>query len=295
MYVSAKELHREFNPANSSMRHAILWGSRQRRPGLRTVAKRLRQIKQAILDREYDAEIGDDYTSVTKWLRPWDVVPKLKNFWPEADDFGVGVEIEYGFSSEEDAQWIANKVQHWKYITLDYEGGDFPIEATFPPVAYSKLSSRSQAMRYCKLLTQESSRVEEHYPCDNVGTHINVSKGSSDMPMRSVAYRLESLRVTLYNLGSAELYKYFGRNPYGCGYARETSGGRYFIEWKLFNSTTSADTLKRYINIAVALTDLVYSSRDLTRENVRIALEYGYNRDKFGKWNSLYTDTTTSA
>ena len=295
MYVSAKELHREFDPRNSNMRRAILWVDRTRRPGLYTVAKRLRKIKQAILDRECAAEIGDDCTSVTKWLRPWDVVPKLKNFWPEADDFGVGVEIEYGFRSEEDEQWIANKVQHWKYITLDYEGGEYPIEATFPPVAYSKLSSRSQAMRYCKLLTQESSRVEEHVPRDHVGTHINVSKGSSDMPMRSVASRLEILRVTLLNLDSAELYKYFGRDPYGYGYARETSGGRCFIEWKLFNSTTSAATLKRYINIAVALTDLVYSSRDLTRENVMIALEYGYNRGKFGKWNSLYAPTTTSA
>ena len=104
MYVSAKELHREFDPGNANMRHAILWRDRTRRPGLSTVAKRLRKIKQTILDREYDAEIGDYCTSVTKWLRPWDVVPKLKNFWPEADDFGVGVEIEYGFCSEEDAQ-----------------------------------------------------------------------------------------------------------------------------------------------------------------------------------------------
>jgi len=98
MYVSAKELHEEFNPGNSSMRRAILWFDRQRKPSLYTVAKRLRKIKQAILDRDYDTIVHDcddaDYTSVTKWLRPWDVVPKLKNFWPEADDFGVGVEIE---------------------------------------------------------------------------------------------------------------------------------------------------------------------------------------------------------
>ena len=299
MYVSAKELHEEFNPGNSSMRQAILWYDRQRKPSLYTVAKRLRKIKQAILDRDYDANVNDyddyDYTSVTKWLRPWDVVPKLKNFWPEADDFGVGVEIEYGFRSEEDAQWIANKVQHWKYITLDYEGGEYPIEATFPPVAYSKLSSRSQALRYCKLLTQESNRVEEHEAGYSVGTHVNVSKGSSDMSLRNVACRLDVLRRILCELRTPEVFKYFGRVPYGYGYARETVGGRYFVEWKLFNSTTSAATLKRYINIAVALTDLVYSSRDLTRESVMIALEYGYNRGKFGKWNSLYTDTTTSA
>lgn len=295
MYVSAKELHEEFNPGNSRMRQAILWHDRQRKPSLYTVAKRLRKIKQAILDREYDAEIGDACTSVTKWLRPWDVVPKLKNFWPEADDFGVGVEIEYGFRSEEDEQWIANKVQHWKYITLDYEGGEYPIEATFPPVAYSKLSSRSQALRYCKLLTQESNRVEEHEASFNVGTHVNVSKGSTDMSLRNVVYRLDRLQYILSALHTPEVFKYFGRVPYGYGYARETVGGRCFVEWKLFNSTTSAATLKRYINIAVALTDLVYSSRDLTRESVMIALEYGYNRDKFGKWNSLYTTTTTSA
>ena len=299
MYVSAKELHREFNPGNSSMRQAILWYDRQRKPSLYTVAKRLRKIKQAILDRDYDASVHDcddaDYTSVTKWLRPWDVVPKLKNFWPEADDFGVGVEIEYGFRSEEDAQWIANKVQHWKYITLDYEGGDFPIEATFPPVAYSKLSSRSQALRYCKLLTQESRRTETHTPNDCVGTHVNVSKGSGVMASATLHNRVHSMSVVLCDLDATELRKYFGRIPYGYGYVRGTSNGRIFIEWKLFNSTSEAATLKRYINIAVALTDLVYSSRDLTRENVMIALEYGYNRGKFGKWNSLYTTTTTSA
>lgn len=295
MYVSAKELHREFDPADTRMRWAILWGSRSRRPELRVVAKRLRQIKQAILDREYDAEIGDDCISVSKWLRPWDVVPKLKNFWPEAADFGVGVEIEYGFCSKEDAQWMASKVQRWKYITLDYEGGQYPIEATFPPVAYSKLSSRAQAMRYCKLLTQESHRTETHDPRDCVGTHVNVSKGSSVMALGTLHNRASSMSAVLCDLAAPELHKYFGRIPYGYGYVREAINGRFFIEWKLFNSTSDAATLKRYINIAVALTDLMYSSQSITMESVMIALEYGCNRNKFGKWNSLYTDTTTSA
>ena len=299
MYVSAKELHEEFRPRNSIIRQAILWYDTQRKPSLYTVAKRLRKIKQAILDRDYDANVYDcdyaDAISVTKWLRPWDVVPKLKNFWPEADDFGVGVEIEYGFRSNEDAQWIANKVQHWKYITLDYEGGEYPIEATFPPVAYSKLSSRSQALRYCKLLAQESDRVEEHEACYSVGTHVNVSKGGNDMSSHSVAYRLDILRRILCELRVRQLFKYFGRAPYGYGYVRETASGRCFVEWKLFNSTTSAATLKRYINIAVALTDLTYSSQYISRESVMTALEYGYNRGKFGKWNSLYTNTATSA
>ena len=62
MYVSAKELHREFDLRNSDMRRAILWFDRTSRPGLSAVAKRLRKIKQAILDREYAVEIGDDCT-----------------------------------------------------------------------------------------------------------------------------------------------------------------------------------------------------------------------------------------
>ena len=103
------------------------------------------------------------------------------------------------------------------------------------------------------------------------------------------------MSAVLSNLDATELCKYFGRIPYGYGYVRETSNGRFFIEWKLFNSTSEAATLKRYINIAVALTDLMYSSQSITRESVMIALEYGYNRGKFGKWKSLYTDTTTSA
>ena len=150
-------------------------------------------------------------------------------------------------------------------------------------------------MRYCKLLTQESHRTETHDPTDHVGTHVNVSKGSSVMSLRNLSIRQSDMNACLYNIDFTAACKYFGRSPYGYGYLREASNGRSFIEWKLFNSTSDAATLKRYINIAVALTDLMYSSQSITSESVMIALEYGYNKGKFGKWNSLYTDTTTSA
>ena len=150
-------------------------------------------------------------------------------------------------------------------------------------------------MRYCKLLTQESSRVAEHAPCAHVGTHINVSKGGSVMSLANLAIRQTAVDSFLYRLDWSAACKYFGRIPYGYGYVREAINGRFLIEWKLFNSTNDAATLKRYINIAVALTDLMYSSQSITMESVMIALEYGYNRNKFGKWNSLYAPTATSA
>ena len=161
------------------------------------------------------------------------------------------------------------------YIGQDYYIGGDPLNITL----------------YQKKTVKKKGETEGKEYFDELGYYHTTAELLAALTRRKIRIDISSLE----SLDSAELYKYFGRDPCGYGYARETSGGRCFIEWKLFNSTTSADTLKRYINIAVALTDLLHSSQHITRENVRIALEYGYNRDKFGKWNSLYAPTATSA
>lgn len=244
-------------------------------------ADRLREVKRAIVDRKLYA--GTTY--VGKWLRPWTVVPKLCDFIPNDGDFGVGVEVEYGFIGINAARTIANKIKNWRYITLDWEGGEYPIEVTFPPVLLSKLSKKSQVLRYIALLNDNKRLLHKHRPSALVGTHVCVShRGRLDRD------RCLAVNNLLNGLRRGQAIKYFGRVPYGYGYNRAK-----FVEWKLFDSTTDVEVVKRYINIAVALTDLVYATDvPINAQTVGEALEYGYNRKGFGKWKSLYNNNTAA-
>lgn len=236
------------------------------------VKKYVKACKASILSR--DMSLGEEfyYDYVGKWTRPWDVVPAIKNFQAPEGDYGIGIEVEMGFNSLEDAQFIAKTISNWRHIAIDEEGGNYPLEVTFPPFLYSKLSANSQPCRYLKLLKKESYRVARHYTDDEVGTHVNVSKGGVS---RYDSYRLEEVNSFLEDLSYRERLKFFGREPYGLG---NTYGKDNVIEWKLFNSVTDYKVLKRYINIAVALTDVVASDVEITEEVVMNALNLGYNK-----------------
>lgn len=226
-------------------------------------------IKQGIVDRSSTTTFrGRTDWSLSKWHRPWHVVPKLRDFSPPEGDYGIGVEVEMGFRDLRAASFIANKIKNWKYVALDIEGGTSPIEATFPPVLYSKMSSKSQVFRYLKVLRDNSALVFNHADTACVGTHINVSKGGAP---RISASRCESVYNEIDNLPRALMLKYFGRSPYGGCYPR----GKY-IEYKLFNSTTNGKALRKYINIAVALTDLICSTSQIDEDSVLAAIETGY-------------------
>lgn len=285
MFFSAKELHAHLNDsANWDGRYfAEEYGS----TSLYKIRKYVAAAKRGIIARESEVEITigppeRDYwdgklrcptadIELYKWYRPWEVVPALKNFTPPVGDHGIGVEVEFGFNSLQGSQKIAKAVSKWKYIALDIEGGDYPIEATFPPVLLSKLNSKSQVFRYLKLLRDNIEDVQKHHPSHMVGTHVNVSKGG--------VLQMDQLRADLVGdvlhaeLSEDEQYKYFGRRPYGgCN-----SMGKY-IEYKLFNSTTDSKAVRKYINVAVALTDLICSSTEITEHSVRAALESGYTK-----------------
>ena len=236
-----------------------------------SVRRYVKAAKEAIVRR--DGHLGVEYRSecLYKWYRPWDVVPKLRDFQAPEGDYGIGVEVEMGFRSQRAAQTIANKIKGWKYVAVDIEGGTWPIEATFPPVLYSKLSNKSQVFRYLKLLRDNQSLVEEHGEYSSVGTHINVSKGGVT---NYDTIRLTQLREQVNALSYEDQKRYFGRRPYGVA---NCYSGKY-LEFKLFNSTTDSRALKRYINIAVALTDLITSRDTINQENVIAALELGYNK-----------------
>lgn len=241
----------------------------------------LRKVKDAIADRDVNR-----YQMLGKWYRPWAVVPELINWRAPAGDFGVGVEVEMGFRDRAAARIVANHIKHWKYVAIDYEGGHDPIEATFAPIRYSKLSSKSQVIRYLKYLNTVRNLVVNHSNNNSVGTHVNVSVGDH-VTLNNFGPRLREVNTQLSNIcsrrdqygdmtGTSEsARKYFGRYPYGWG----SLGSSRFIEWKLFNSQLDPKRLVQYIDIAVALTKLVVTtSIPVTQVAVLAALEEGYNK-----------------
>ena len=246
------------------------------------IAKLLSKVKQSIVNRDtyYNLNFkGQDYSFGTcKWFRPWDIVPALRNYVPPEGDYGIGVEVEIGFTTREAARRIIGLISRWKHITVDYEGPAQPAEVTFPPVLYSKFSSRSQACKYLKLLAANASDVYRHGSGSSTGTHINVSKGGVASFNSDRTY---NIAITLDSLSRTQEIKYFGRMPYGY-VNRRASGGTHYLEYKLFNSTKDWRVLRRYVDIAVALTDLIADTTiPINRETVVEALEEGYNKHSF--------------
>lgn len=213
-----------------------------------------------------------------KWLRPWHVVPELANFRPPEGDFGIGVEVEMGFNSREDASFFVDKLKNWRHVAFDSEGGcwegpgrsSWGVETTFAPFLYSKMSKDRQAFRFLKLLQQNQERVFTHRSSSIVGTHINVST-----PNGSPGYdRIRSISMRLGYLNMDQKVKYFNRDPYDYGFDQGSH-----VEWKLFNSVPDPAALRRYINIAVALTALAAGTDTITDMSVLAALESGYNKE----------------
>jgi hypothetical protein len=273
MFFSAKEL---FNAASYMELHWQLeeFDGREDAPvTLSRVKKYVSACKKAILEREPWLGTEEDYgVDLYKWHRPWDVVPKLREFSAPEGEYAVGIEVEMGFNTRADASFIAKKVQHWKYIALDFEGGDEPIEATFPPFLYNKMSSKCQPFRYLKLLSDNADKVEEHSEYDEVGTHVNVSKGGAV----ANTDRVYAVKSVLEGLSYDSKCKYFGRRPYG--YCNTYGGNGKYIEFKLFNSTTDSKVLRKYIHVAVALADIIYGDVDITQEVVIAALETAHSK-----------------
>ena len=238
----------------------------------------LAEIKKGVLERQYSVNIGRDFCGYSidlplgKIMRPWSIVPALRDFRPPEGDFGVGVEIEYGFTSSDNAKRAMFHVRNWKHVALDREGGTYGVEATFPPILYSKLSKRDKPFRYLDYLAANPEMLSRH--SGQVGTHINVSAAG-----RIDGDRRVTVNAILLRLSQEQKRKYFNRNPYGYINARsEGPSSVGYVEMKLFNSTTCSITLRRYINIAVSLVKLITSTDTITYDSVIAALEAGYNK-----------------
>lgn len=308
MFINAVQFRNYLNRSEcSQLRHdykrRILNTPPEKRYALMSLKesrKILSTIKQSIVQRQSAITNTENNLTfyISKWIRPWDVVPELINFVPPEDDYGIGVEVEFGFVSVAAAIKVANHIKNWHYVALDFEGGENPIEATFSPVLYSKLNSKSQVNRYLDFLNANKELVTQHNAAESwVGTHVNVS---ANVPVSTL--RAEQLSDVLRSLCSrydhitnhratdeqvALRNKYFGRNPYG--YCVPQAGGKY-VEFKLFNSTTDKKVLRRYINVSVALMSLLNSYVAITPESVKHALETGYSgKPKSCNWSTFAT------
>lgn len=280
-YFSANQFMQYVNsPGNYSinrrtLRQAFLGGPYYSHDNSLLAPKEARAIlreahrRLALRDRDLSVSWG-----LAKWYRPWDIVPSLRNMRAPEGDFTVGIEVEMGFRSQEDAQFFAAPLLRMKHVTLDWEGGQHPIEATFPPFLYSKLSSRTQAIRYSKLLQENRERLVHHRGDMWVGTHVNV--GLSGTLTNLQESRLRVVNGYLIELSPEDKYKYFGRSlPYRYG----VSQGGQFVEWKMFNSVPDPDRLRGYIHTAVELTKLVADTpQTVDRDAVRGALETGVRK-----------------
>lgn len=240
---------------------------------LETCTKIMRRANAALARRDQDemSRLG-----LFKWIRPWDVVPKLRNIVAPQGDFTVGVEIEMGFASQAAASLVAQKVMRMRNVTADWEGGTYPIEATFPPSLYSKFGAKSPAVKYVKFLA--ANRDILRHSGFHVGTHVNV--GSPELnatPNR--AGRLMAVNEHLMTLSSEDKAKYFGRaQPYRYGLMQQSGGGNAFIEWKLFNSSHEVPRFCSYVHTGVELVRLIASRAGITATSVRDALDTGYHK-----------------
>lgn len=286
MYFSAQQFQAYINSSNhESNRYNLRYyylesGPQNYDPLSLDEARRiLREVKTRIANR--DTICGN----LTKFFRPWNVVPELKNFKAPVGDYAIGVEVEKGFVNREAVVKIANVIKDWKYICLDEEGGRYPLEVTFPPVLLSKFGRKSQVSRYLKLLSDNAELIDGTNEDDDgdeikIGCHINVSKGG--VSNYSYDFCNSVYNLIKYDMSVQDQLKYFNRTPYTTILLNQG----HYLEFKMFDTTQDYKTLKRYINIAVALTDLIctpYSQwRALNKtqqlEKLHTALELGYNK-----------------
>lgn len=240
----------------------------------------LRAVKADLIARRLGDMGGGP---LSKWYRPWDVVPAISNYKAPSGDFGIGIEVEHGFQTPEAMRAMATKVLSWRNVALDNEGGPNGIEVTFPPMDYSKFKN-SRALKYVRLLAKPSTEAFVHKTTSMIGTHVNVSSGLGDRnfsPARIQAMSriLSSFRYDMDVLSQdtrAKCIKYFGRVPYSGAFAQGTK----FVEFKLFDSNRSAKSLKRYVNIAVELYKLSLEGNftPIAQGTVFAACEIGYNK-----------------
>lgn len=227
------------------------------------------------IDKAYDKyrqQIIDGYHG--KPARPWEIIDITRGL--DKDAVWVGIEIEMGFKDTYTMKRTREYIlDNFDYVTCDIEGGEFPVEATFPPVEVGKLfTSDSYLTQYYNDVLSKRGAATKHSPQDWVGTHVNIStpkyRNNPDSAwsnaMSCVDEALEHIGVgeNAYNFRSVSTYsgdakvcqQLFGRVPYSGINPNSGRSGKW-IELKLFNSTTDFEVLQWYVKVSELIAKLI--------------------------------------
>lgn len=252
-----------------------------------------------------------------KGIRPWDLI-NFRDQYPDADVM-IGVEVECGFTSRRRLTtaytYLMDKCT---YATADTEGYDeFPLEATFPPVPADQLLQEGCQLRgfYKNVLGKQPELWDSE---DMIGTHFNVS--FRGVPPAGINLRMNSLnrvfldqdydvydddddyccedcdgdydtwlsnreeaRDTVRSLSVEECRVLFGRVPYGGLYFnRAYDAATWWVEMKLFDSTTNLAKLAWYKEVAMTIVGLLREDNADNALEVMCALAARSPLDKYG-------------
>lgn len=199
-----------------------------------------------------------------KSVRPWQLVDITASLDPAQP--WVGMEFETGFAdSGSYSQAVEELWNNHNNNTMDGEGyGRFSAELTFAPVNLSDFNSGSYNID--RLLNQHNDwflPYDKHY--GTWGMHVNIStpamRSSSNVAER-VAMVLSASVADFMNYEEQE--QVFGREPYGLFESRSDAvGGKYWIEGKLFCTTTDPEEWQEYkkrINNLIAVISRIEES-----------------------------------
>lgn len=219
----------------------------------------LEQAEQGIALIKEGVITSNGYT-FSKWYRPWesfrnrDELPTRLKLNPEKT--WVGVEIEIGARSREAMHNIRRYLlDNFDFVTADREGGNYPVEATFPPCEIDKLLAEGSYLNqyYANVLTTD--QVNAHSNTASVGTHFNIStphtrRNSASTLQLNTGNLIDTIMMDDNERDASDRLtrKLFGRWPYGRAYNHD-----HFVEYKLFNSTRNPEHFAWYVRVMKAL------------------------------------------
>lgn len=207
-----------------------------------------------------------------KGARPWHIVNVAEQL--PADQPWIGIEFETGFSLRTEYQSVINYVWHNTQLsTVDREGySNYPCEFTFFPTTLDDFVAGNHPLdNMLSFMENNGIQVAERNGTHfyQIGMHVNFStpamrEGTKDESHVRTKWVKDVLNHSLGRLNNNELNDLFGRRPYR-GFVLRMSGNSYYIEGKLFNSTTDREDIagyKRVIERICKLAEELASSDD---------------------------------
>jgi hypothetical protein len=210
-----------------------------------------KSVAKTILKECLDAAL--ERRQGNKANRPWFLVDVTKNLDPTQAWYGW--EFEGGYATEEDYKRVIKYFwSRFPYSAIDIEGhGHYSAELTFSPCNEADLDDESFGlMKLTKFINRNKIGTTQWGIGSMVGTHVNISTPAYRALSQEQAYIVASRLGDMLNSGLTydEKIEFFGRQPYGYAFPQRTSDGKQWIEFKVFNSTTDLDELRKYARTA---------------------------------------------